>query len=61
MSKAKTEGDPEYREQKESVDIAHISRLTAAKLFRLAAQFEVRSAQQVDATPQYAGSYPRFE
>jgi hypothetical protein len=60
MSKIETEGNPADREQKEPVDIADISSLTAAKLFELAAQFEVRSTEQI--TPsQYAGSYPRFE
>jgi hypothetical protein len=58
MSKVKTEGNPEGQEQKEAVDIAS---LTAEKLFRLAAQLEVRSAKQHDTAPQYAGSYPRFE
>ena len=62
MSKVKTKGDPEGREQKEAVDIVNIASLTAEKLFRLAAQLEVRSdKQRHDTAPQYAGSYPRFE
>jgi hypothetical protein len=61
MSKVKTGGDPEGREQKEAVDIVNIASLTAEKLFRLAAQLEVRSAKQRNTAPRYAGSYPRFE
>jgi hypothetical protein len=61
MSKVKTEGDPEDREQKEVVDTGNISSLTPEKLFQLAAQLEVRTAKRNHAAPQYAGSYPRFE
>jgi hypothetical protein len=61
MSKVKTEGDTEDREQKKAVDTGNISSLTAEKLFQLAAQIEVRTASRSDATPLYAGPYPRFE
>ena len=61
MSKIKTEGDTENRKHKKAVDIANISSLTAARLFQLAAQLEVRPAKRNGVAAQYAGSYPRFE
>jgi hypothetical protein len=61
MSKFKTEGDPENPKRKKAVDIASFSSLTAAKLFQLAAQLEIRSSKRNRVAPQYAGSYPRFE